>query len=216
MSPKYRYKFRCYCNALFSCFRLILSIQTNVLKLYRETPTECLAISTPCSPSNEECHLMLRRDKKFSCLHRIRRQRNQLYPFLQINLQCLTYYIYSSQTRFNNYTPCRSEPSTNGNFTQLSCAWQHACPTTDEGTTPWDLSLLLHLGHCGCSYVAGTWILCMHTPWESRFVKRLTTSPTILLLLAQFPRFMVSDCWPEQIDFCKSNVQKRGSKGLGL
>lgn len=103
MSLKYRYKFRCSCNALFSCFRLILSIQTNVLKLYRETPTECLAISTPCSPSIEQCHLMLRRDKKFSCLRRIRRQRNQLYPFLQINLQCLTYYMYSSQTRFNKY-----------------------------------------------------------------------------------------------------------------
>ena len=88
MSPKYRYKFRCFCNALFSCSRLILLIQTNVLKLYREILTERLATSALCSPSNEECHLVLRPDKRFSCLRRIRRQRNQLYPFLQILEAC--------------------------------------------------------------------------------------------------------------------------------
>ena len=77
MSPKYRYKFRCFGNA---CIRLIRTIQPNVFYLYRETPTECLATSVPCSPSNEECHLLLRRDNKFSYLRRIQQQRNQLYP----------------------------------------------------------------------------------------------------------------------------------------
>ena len=101
MSPKYRYKFRCFCNALFSCSRLILLIQTNVLKLYREILTECLATSALCSPSNEECHLVLRPDKRFSCLRRIRRQRNQLYPFSQILEACFDVWQHSASTRVN-------------------------------------------------------------------------------------------------------------------
>lgn len=107
MSPKYRYKFRCFCNALFSCFRLILLIQTNVLKLYREILTERLATSALCSPSNEECHLVLRPDKRFSCLRRIRRQRNQLYPFLQILEACFDVWQRSSSTRFNALHKCK-------------------------------------------------------------------------------------------------------------
>ena len=108
MSPKYRYKFRCFCNALFSCSRLILLIQTNVLKLYREIRPEYLATSALCSPSNEECHLVLPPDKKFSCLRRIRRQRNQLYPFLQI-LEASMFHHTALQRAL---TPC-----TNANFT---------------------------------------------------------------------------------------------------
>lgn len=107
MSPKYRYKFRCFCNALFSCSRLILLIQTNVLKLYREILTECLATSALCSLSNEECHLVLRPDKRFSCLRRIRRQRNQLYPFLQILEACFDVWQRSSSTRFNALHKCK-------------------------------------------------------------------------------------------------------------
>ena len=122
MSPKYRYKFRCFDNASFSCCRLILLIQTNVSKLYREIPPEYLATSALCSPSNEECHLVLRPDKKFSCLRRIRRQRNQLYPFLQI----LEASMFDHTALQRALTPC-----TNANF---SCTHQHGRhQTTNAG-----------------------------------------------------------------------------------